>query len=81
MTDGRDDGEGDDMPERWINRLRGLAFRFRAVLRPGSAWRDLDDEMRFHIEMETRRLRREGVPGPGGTAARDGPLRGGPSLQ
>ena len=50
------------MPERWIDRLRGLRFRAKAVLRPDAAWQDLDDELRFHVEMEAERLRREGAP-------------------
>ena len=50
------------MPERLLDRLRGVLFRMKAVLRPDAAWRDLDEELRFHVQMEAERLRREGVP-------------------
>ena len=33
--------------------LDGLKHRVRTVLRPGAHARDVDDEMRFHIEMDT----------------------------
>jgi predicted permease len=41
--------------------LRAIALRVRGLLRPGSADRELDQEVRFHLEMEARRLEREGV--------------------
>ena len=42
---------------RWI---RDVAFRARALLTPGRMRRDLDDELRFHLEMETEKLVRQG---------------------
>jgi hypothetical protein len=42
--------------------LRAAALRARGLLRPGAADRDLDEELRFHLEMEASRLMREGVP-------------------
>ena len=40
--------------------LRGLGLRLKTLVRPDAAWRALDDELRFHVEMEADRLRREG---------------------
>lgn len=40
--------------------VRGWLLKVRALLRPDAAWRALDDEMRFHVEMEADRLMREG---------------------
>ncbi|MCG8469539.1 MAG: ABC transporter permease, partial [Gemmatimonadetes bacterium] len=42
---------------RWFQRL---TFRIRSLLTPGRMERELRDEMRFHIEMETDKLTREG---------------------
>jgi predicted permease len=42
--------------------LSDLRFRFRAVFRRGDVERELADELQLHIEIETGRLVREGVP-------------------
>jgi len=42
--------------------LRAAVLRVRGLLRPGAADRELDEEMRFHLEMEASRLTRAGVP-------------------
>ena len=40
-----------------------LRHRLRALLRPGAVERELDDELRFHLEQQTARERhRTGVP-------------------
>lgn len=41
--------------------LRGVWLRLRALLRPLDAERDLDDELRFHLEMEAKRLEAQGM--------------------
>ncbi len=41
--------------------VRALGVRLRTLLRPDRAWHELDEEIRFHIEMEAERLRAEGV--------------------
>ena len=41
--------------------LRDLTLRARALLVPNRAERDLDDELQFHIERETRKLIEEGL--------------------
>ena len=41
--------------------LRGIGVKLKTLLRPEAAWKDLDDELRFHLEMEAARLRREGM--------------------
>ena len=41
--------------------LRDLKLRARALLLPHRAERDLDDELQFHIERETRQLIDEGI--------------------
>ncbi|MBL8961991.1 MAG: ABC transporter permease [Gemmatimonadetes bacterium] len=41
---------------------RGRWLRLRALVAPRAAERDLDEEMRFHLEQETARWRREGLP-------------------
>lgn len=41
--------------------LKGLRARLRALLRREVAERDLDDELRFHIDMETEKHVREGM--------------------
>lgn len=41
--------------------LRGVGLRVRALVRPRDAERDLDDEIRFHLEMEAKRLERRGM--------------------
>jgi len=48
------------MIERVIDRLRGVRYRIMTTLRPDAAWRALDEEMRFHVQMESDRLKREG---------------------
>ena len=40
--------------------LRGWRLKLKTLLRPDAAWRALDDELRFHVEMEADRLMREG---------------------
>lgn len=45
-----------------MDRLRGLLAQLRAVLRGRSADRDLDDEIRSHIEMETEKNLAAGMP-------------------
>jgi putative ABC transport system permease protein len=42
--------------------IKGLRARLRALLRRDIAERELDDELRFHIEMETEKHVREGMP-------------------
>ena len=42
--------------------LRGIDVKLKTLLRPDTAWKDLDDELRFHLEMEAARLRRDGLP-------------------
>ena len=52
-------------------RFRDLGFRIRALLRPGSTERELVDEVRFHLQMETEKLQRQGMaPGEAGREAR-----------
>ena len=46
--------------EMFVDWVRGWLLKVRTLLRPGSAWQALDDELRFHVEMETDRLMREG---------------------
>lgn len=41
--------------------LKGLLVRLRALARPASANRDLDEEIDFHIELETRKNLRLGM--------------------
>jgi predicted permease len=41
--------------------LRDLILRARALCLPNRAERDLDDELQFHIERETRKLTNEGM--------------------
>jgi predicted permease len=45
-----------------VSRLKGLAARLRAILRPREADDRVDEEFRFHLDMETARLVREGLP-------------------
>ena len=42
--------------------LRAAWLKVRAFVDPAGVERDLDDEVRFHVEMETRRLERAGMP-------------------
>jgi hypothetical protein len=49
------------MIEVLLERLRGVWLRLRTLLRPTAVWRELDDEVRFHLDMEAERLRREGL--------------------
>jgi predicted permease len=44
-----------------VSRLRGILARIRAVLRPSDAEGRMEEEFRFHIEMEQARLVREGL--------------------
>jgi putative ABC transport system permease protein len=39
-----------------------LRHRLRAIVRRSSVERELDDELRFHLERETQKLERSGVP-------------------
>jgi hypothetical protein len=41
--------------------MKGLIARARAVLAPNASERRMEEEFAFHVEMETRRLIREGV--------------------
>jgi hypothetical protein len=41
--------------------LRNAWMRLRATFRRGSAERELDDEIRFHIEQETAKYRAHGI--------------------
>jgi predicted permease len=47
--------------------LSDLWYRLRAILRPRSVERDLDDELRFHLERQTQKYVRRGYP-PGESA-------------
>ena len=40
--------------------LRGWRLKLRILMRPDAAWNALNDEFRFHVEMEVERLIREG---------------------
>lgn len=46
---------------RLRDRLRGLAGELRSSLRPVRTERELDEEVGFHVDMETERLMREGL--------------------
>lgn len=48
------------MMEMMFDWMRGWRLRFRTLLRPDDAWNALDEELRFHVEMEIDRLIREG---------------------
>jgi predicted permease len=41
--------------------LSELRYRLRAIFRRSDLERDLDDELRFHLDQEVQKLRREGV--------------------
>lgn len=43
-------------------KLRDLALRLRALFRPGAVERELNEELAFHLELETRKLIAEGLP-------------------
>jgi predicted permease len=45
-----------------MNRLAGLWRRLRSVLLRGRVERELEDELRFHVDMEMAELTRSGVP-------------------
>jgi predicted permease len=45
-------------------RLRGLAARLRAILGRSSAERDLDDELRYHLDRDTEHLMATGLSRP-----------------
>ena len=45
-----------------MSRLKGFGARLRSILRPSVAERRMDEEFAFHLDMESRRLRSEGVP-------------------
>lgn len=42
-----------------MDRLRGILKQVRSLVRKGAAERELDEEIRFHVEKETERLVRE----------------------
>ncbi|HXI20981.1 MAG TPA: permease prefix domain 1-containing protein, partial [Gemmatimonadales bacterium] len=42
--------------------LSDFRYRFRALFQRADMERDLDDELRFHLEHEAAKYRREGVP-------------------
>ena len=44
-----------------LDRLRGLWLSVVTIVRPDVAWRNLDEEVRFHLDMEAERLRRQGM--------------------
>ncbi|GMR13937.1 MAG: ABC transporter permease [Gemmatimonadota bacterium] len=46
--------------EFFFDWLRGLRLKLTTLVWPNAAWQALDDELRFHVEMETERLMREG---------------------
>ncbi len=43
---------------RWVSNIR---FRIRAILRPDRMEKEMDEEMAFHLDMEVRKLMREGL--------------------
>ena len=43
-------------------RLADWWFRLKAVLRPATMERELDQELSFHLEMEARKLTDQGMP-------------------
>ena len=45
-----------------MHRLKGLLARIRAIVHGKRADRELDEEIRFHLEQETARLERSGLP-------------------
>jgi len=45
-----------------MSRLKGMLARARAVLRPRSSESRMEEEFRFHVEMETECLVQKGVP-------------------
>ena len=45
-----------------MDRLRGLLVRLRALVRGDAADRELDEEMRLHLEMEVEKNLRAGMP-------------------
>jgi len=45
-----------------MSALRGLAVRLRSLVRPAERERDLDDELRSHIEQDVARLVAAGLP-------------------
>ena len=45
-----------------MSRVKGAVARLRAILRPRDAERRMEEEFAFHVEMETARLRADGVP-------------------
>lgn len=44
-----------------MSHLKGIASRVRSVFRPGAAEQRMEEEFAFHVEMETARLRAEGL--------------------
>src|SRR5688572_3460517 len=44
-----------------MDQLRGLMTRLRALVRPGAADRDLDEEIRVHLDMEMEKNLRAGM--------------------
>ncbi|MFV1988675.1 MAG: ADOP family duplicated permease, partial [Gemmatimonadota bacterium] len=44
-----------------MRRIRDLGFRLRALLTPGRMERELEEELSFHLEMETEKLVRAGL--------------------
>ena len=47
------------------DQLNGLMARLRAIVFRKAAEREMDDELRFHIEMETEKNLKAGMPRPG----------------
>src|SRR5262245_56503017 len=44
-----------------MSRLKGTLARLRAILRPDAAEQRMEEEFAFHVDMESRRLRAEGL--------------------
>ena len=45
-----------------MSRVKGAVARLRAILRPRDAERRMEEEFAFHVDMESARLRADGVP-------------------
>jgi putative ABC transport system permease protein len=50
------------MFNKTVDRIRALKLRVMTLLSPGAAWRNLDEEMQFHVQMEADRLKAKGLP-------------------
>ena len=45
-----------------MSRIKGVLARVRSILRPSEAEHRMEEEFRFHVEMEARRLAQGGLP-------------------